>query len=385
MRLYRLLWILCLSLLVLQPAEATILSFSVTASPNTVTLVRTSPVNVLWTITGTPTPLGTGPSCVVGATYSITSSQAQYTSDDGSIILGTRTATVSGSTRISACPNQTVRIREFVPVPAAIVRRAVDLGLSRIQYRRTFNDGSTTSTWSVALDIAGSEGGGALGITRIALRFDDGAATRVVERGAKLGAVAEVNFSGSGELRAVWEIARPPSTQGVASYTPLRLVTRFLASGGRAYLPAPALPTQMAGQYLLRLRVLAPDQGIGTPMLRYVVVEKPLESKPPPAVLKLHEPQAEAKLSADTWFAWQAVPGARAYQLEIYGAAPAATHPPQTPVSGILVRDVQTRTQLSKLARAHLVSGKRYHWRVIAIGDKGQILAQSATRVLVIP
>jgi hypothetical protein len=104
-------------------------------------------------------------------------------------------------------------------------------------------------------------------------------------------------------------------------------------------------------------------------------------------------------------FAWSAIPGARAYQLEVYRGreepglrlpdlrgqigeptpsevAEALSRPP---VTGVLVRGATNRAVLSPMARRHLLPGRAYFWRVLALGADGRIVGASPLRELRTP
>jgi hypothetical protein len=68
------------------------------------------------------------------------------------------------------------------------------------------------------------------------------------------------------------------------------------------------------------------------------------------------------------------------------GNAAAAPVLPQTPpVAGMLVAGGQARTTLSDTARSRLISGQSYFWRVLAIGNDGNVIGESPAREIRIP
>jgi len=251
----------------------------------------------------------------------------------------------------------------------------------------------------VTLNITGS-GGASFAITREALSFDDGSAVRVIPRGLKLQAQAEVNYSGTGLMQAMWEIAEPSSTSGEPVYRPLAQVNQSLLSVDSQVLKSPVLPTDSIGLYLLRLRIIDPLADYETPVIRYFVGEGTPGKGLPASPMALNSPAPAALLLADTGFSWQPIADARAYQLEVYltgrkidivlpdiGTAGntisssdilnALAHPP---VTGMLVPGKQTSVVLTASARTHLKTGKAYFWRVLAIGADGNVIGQSPMR-----
>src|SRR5690606_25604398 len=103
-------------------------------------------------------------------------------------------------------------------------------------------------------------------------------------------------------------------------------------------------------------------------------------------------PAPRIYLAEDTGFAWQAVSGAKAYQLEFYAPAAAAAllkpgsyDDSQTPVSGLLVPASQNQASISPIARRHLAPGQTYFWRVLAIDERGRLLGASELQAIYTP
>ncbi len=386
--------------LVSNAAHASVSSVSVSPSPHSVPLGTPSAYTLTWTVVrdNTSNP---------GTT--VTSSQGVFQNVDGTVTFGT-VPTVLSQTKplpggvVAAPPPTTFTIYESLRVPVDVVYRAYKLGYRRIYYYRVFSDppaGSSSAAVAV-IDITGSSAAG-FSVTRLSLRFDDDSALRVVDQGSKLGAYAEVSFTGTGQLQAAWEIAEPPSTQGQPVYRTLQLVRRALAGGERVRIPAPALPTDTPGFYLLRLRVTEPQLPVSVeelPFIRYVVARASARTRPP-RTLRVEVPAPGALLAKGTDFAWQGIDGARAYQLELYAKGPASVgdnlpnlgsdgageggvppdwRPSGPPTAGVLVPGDRTRAALSALSDTHLKPGYVYRWRVLAIGESGQTIAVSPWR-----
>lgn len=230
----------------------------------------------------------------------------------------------------------------------------------------------------------------------------EGALFKVFNKGDKPRVKAELSYTGSGVLRGVWEIAEPSSTSGTPAFYPLTHVRKFLSQIGRATIYSPRLPGNITGLYMVRFRITDPLPAFNTPVIRYFInASKGLVK---PTHLGLIGPANQARISKETPFSWQGLPGARAYLLEIF--EPAATNPGQpvtntvkegvgsmlvpaggtdggAPVAGMLIPG--NRTVLSHLARAHLKSGQRYLWRVRAIGASGRVAGESPLRSIRMP
>lgn len=278
---------------------------------------------------------------------------------------------------------------EVVQIPQSVIFRAQSKSSSRFTYRREFTDSTATNspfTVSAVFDIGGSASG-ALNISRIALKFNDLSVTRISGREEQLYATAEISYTGTGLLNAVWEVAPVSNSSQSPVFFPLTTIRQYLSSGGLAVLQSPLLPTINDGLYFVRLRV--GRESIPTNQIQYQV-QGYLSGEPsePPKNLLISNPPAQSRLSADTEFEWVIVPGARAYQLELYRYAEnipgVSTSEIQTeqPVTGVLVPGSQEKVKLSVLTRNHLSFGVTYHWRVIAIGESGAVVAVSTARAI---
>lgn len=361
----------------------------------TVALGRSNTLTVNWNVTR-----AAGGSC--GPTVSSAQGELYAGNLNGPLLLTVPT-TLSQTTPCANSPTF-FSFSETIVIPAGVVRRAQEQGFSNLVYTRTFSDGvGIPDSGSVTLSIT-SPAAGALNVQRQALSFDNGAPAAVLGRDDALGAVTELTFTGTGLLRAQWEVAGPESTSGTPVFRTISQIRQYLAGGDTQVLRSPTLPTATTGLYFLRLRIIDPEPGFDPPVIRYFVLQD-RDERPPGARLSLGAPAPRALLASDTVFAWEALPGARAYQLEIYGGredsglalpdlrsqigepAPSevALALARAPVTGTLVPGGQTRAVLSPVARRHLLSGRRYFWRVLAIGEDGRIIGVSPVRELRTP
>lgn len=293
-----------------------------------------------------------------------------------------------------------LRLFEAVPVPRSVVAAARQQGASRFLYVREFSaDGREFVTTVVQVQLTGGAGAG-FSIDQVDLHFDDDAYVRVVPEDAALGAELVLRYSGTGRLRGVWELADPSTTAGSPVFRPLRNVDRQLTGARELRLPAPALPTARAGIHLLRFRMTEPAVSFPLPIIRYAVVTGS-EFAPAPVPLVLHGPPERAQIAAGTRFSWAPLAGANAYQIEFYDAPPpepgsalpalgrdAAPDPAAPggdavsgrPVSGMLLPRDRQAAELSALAAEHLLPGREYLYRVIALGEQGRVLGASPLR-----
>jgi hypothetical protein len=288
---------------------------------------------------------------------------------------------------------------EPLTIPVSVVNQAMSMGLSTFSYQRTFSPAGRAGTQCVTIHPA-SAGSASFNISREALSFDNGAPVRVLERKQPLRANAELTFNGSGMMEGQWEVANPVSTAGQPIFRPLALARQSLVGSETKTVTSPALPTDIAGLYLVRLRITDPATAFETPVIRYFVTDPQTPAVRPPVPMGLVTPPNQVLLTGDTAFAWDVIPGARAYQLEIYAkprtagdslpdlggsSSTALVLPPTPPVAGMMVAGARTRTTLSEAARARLISGQNYLWRVLAIGNDGSVIGESSVREVRMP
>lgn len=244
--------------------------------------------------------------------------------------------------------------------------------------------------------------GGDFALERVDLRFVGGEKTKVVAAGHQVRAEAEIIFTGAGELGGDWEIAEPGTTSGNPRFRTLELVGRLLGSGRREVLSSPPLPTVAVGAYLLRLRITQPKSA-GPPLVIRYFVGAPGQAAAgqtgDPGTIVARGPAAGGPADGPG-FAWQAVAGSIAYQLEIYekdgapgsgGAgqregtagllvtSPAAERPP---VAGVIVPGSETGVSAARAFGDKLAPGRKYVWRVVAIGAEGRLLSESTLQEL---
>lgn len=369
----------------LLPAHASIGTITSTPGSARVPLGGSATVTITWNVTVNDGPVARSPSGVFRSSVDAT-------------LLGT----VSTSLSKPAAAGTTAVITESLLVPADVIYRAHKMGLTSITYFRDFEDEGTLSGQPglVTINIVSSAAAG-FSISRLALAFDNGAPVRVLGMKESLQAEAEIGFSGSGLVQGVWEVAGPSSTSGQPVYRTLNPVRQYLTGGSPQTLRSPTLPTDSSGFYLVRFRLTDPVPGFEQPVLRYFVSSGKPGEVLPIVPIGIVLPAHQSLLAPDDVFAWEPIRGARAYQLEVYEAAPqagdslpdlggeATAKPPALPatppVTGMLVPGTQTKTTLSASARTHLPPGGRYLWRVLAIGGDGSVIGQSPVREIRLP
>lgn len=337
----------------------------------------------------------------VGTPYTVTSTSGQFVA--GATVLGTVNSALTAGGFVAAGPSS-VRLSEAFVIPADIAIKANRLGATTIAYVRQFNDGGGPVALQANLLVGGSAAG-QFEIFREALSFDDGAVVRVVQARDPLLAVTEINFSGSGTMTAVWEVAGPSTTAGQPLFRELQPVTRGLVGAEPATLKSVQLPTDSPGIYMVRLRITNPQPGFESPVLSYYVGDARSGAFGGVRPMTLMGPPDRAILDRDTRFAWQPVDGARAYKIEVFaspGADPfdlpdlsgssegsdprlARAALAAAPVSGMIVAAGQTQVALSSISRAKLQSRHTYFWRVQAIGPSGTVVGEGRVQRIRVP
>jgi hypothetical protein len=169
----------------------------------------------------------------------------------------------------------TASLAERLYVPAHVVFKAHRMGHTSVVYVRSFSDGGVSAKGSHALNIRGAAGAD-FSIQNLSLIFDDESKQRHTTVGEEIHALATVNFSGSGLLQAVWEVAEPlPGGSDNMGFRSLVLVHRRLVAGDRLILTSPELPTVRAGLHKVRLRITNPAMSEEIPELQYSVKMPP--------------------------------------------------------------------------------------------------------------
>ena len=204
-------------------------------------------------------------------------------------------------------------------------------------------------------------------------------------------APVELKTHGVGIVRGVWELAEPATTRGTPFFRPIKQVSKHVTGGQSFQLISPSLPTNLDGLYLLRFRLLAPTLGT-VPMIRYVVSPSGTSEAVRLLPIDLREPANKAYLKKNTAFAWQWIESAKYYQLEFFISLDQTGLEDREPditalkrAAGVLVLGKNRNQILSDLTRRHFNSGYHYYWHVIAIDGKGNRIATSELRKIIMP
>lgn len=321
---------------------------------------------------------------------------ATTSSPSATLVLGGQVLQTSGSlftstTTIAPGAAQVLTFTETFTISPAIARRIARGTVGSATINRTFTDTSAVPTITQSVRIALNTGAaGAISVRRIDIAFDDGNRTRVIARGNPLRAIANLRYQGGGVFAGEWRV----SVQGGGSNFERRLaIVRQPLSGagnGATRLVSPPLPVNRPGLYQVRLVPDNATTGLSVPTIRYYVTPENL-TRPPE--LKVSAPVAGSLLTPDTRFAWNPVPRAAAYQIEIFesNGGSSSTDPNAgllvgsdglEPLTGRVVPGTATEASIADLTMRHIPPGSAYRWRIRALGPAGETLAISAFRQL---
>lgn len=394
--------------------------------------VDTTPFTFTWMVTAAPGPLRT-----------ISSPAGAFILDIGGRSVLASTGPLGPLT--ASQMTGPALFTEAIEIPAALVNQAIEQGARRILYVRTFvatytivemvrdptktgppvpipvnRNVRTTADAAAVIDLSTGMGG-PLRVFRAQLRFDDGSPLRVIEEDMRLRVFVDLSYTGGGTIEGVWELADANTTPGVAIFTPLVFVRRFLGAGQRVTIEAPPLPTHLLGKHLVRFRVTQPASLIEDPVVEYRVVTRALAAQVAP--MSTSGPRPNAQLGPHTLFQWDPVQGTAAYQLELLDRDPGTRVPLFTeqgqlyrdvrspggdrlayerafateilageasgeralPIAGMLLPPERLESELSVVALRHIEMGGRYLWRVRALAADGSTIGLSPLRPLRAP
>ncbi len=321
-------------------------------------------------------------------------------------------------------PSGTRAYTDIMTLPASVSRRAYQAAAggaaSSFFFVRRFIStvGGPDEFVAVTCRMAGGMAGSPFSLTNVELGFSGIEKPILFARaGEKLPQIeAEISYTGTGRLKGRWEVVLPGEEPPAASdllteatlpieqrgtqrrYTQLSRFNIFLPPRGKVILPGPdpdKLPVRVAGEYLVLLRIEASEDdsarsdlavidagpgvvysgavaGFPMPVLRYFVGA----GSGVVAALSQLTP-AENKIFGDTQvidFAWMDVERATVYRLDITDSSGKSV------LSALLPPGTGTYRAPSWLRERSGVGMLR--WRVIALDEIGQQLAESSWRSL---
>jgi hypothetical protein len=282
---------------------------------------------------------------------------------------------------------------ETIQIPLDLLRLAAEAD-GILEVVRVFSQTVSSEEAVLQIRVIGRLGGEPR-IEQMLLRFTDLSRYRQVVPGESVQAVAELRLGNVNRLRGVWEVADPLTSQlSDPIWRVVETVNQTVAGKSEINIFSPALPQNISGPYLVRLRITDPEDVAQAPAISYYVSLSASEEIPAGPKIELDGPRDGGRVSEDTSFRWLAVDGAATYRLEIFEATAligreASQQPleqPLTPssfVAGVLVPGSKTQTLLGPPTRARLSQGQTYVWRVVALDENGEEIAASKTRRMI--
>ncbi len=359
------------------PLQARIISVTANTNNNQASLINSTQIQIDWRISVEARNSGL---------LTVRSMNGTFFAPNRETQLGMTSNLLTQNRTLNEGQGATLNIRESLVIPQTVARRAQQLGFSQVLFLRTFTDtpDTTTATSVLLIDLAGASSAGQIQIDRVQMQFSNGKRVTSLSAESELQAEALLRYRGSGMIEYSWEIASPPSTQGQIFYTPMVSRKQFVLAGSEIKLQSPILPSSRNGLYLVRLKLNNPNPNFELPILRYTVVPQTSEQ---PKSLLVGSPPQDAVLSTQTQFSWQAVSGAKVYQVEVFLEQPNDTaHTSKQlirPVTGTQVPATKEQLSFNAISLAHLRTGQTYYWRVIAVDQAGKVLAISKSRRLI--
>jgi hypothetical protein len=350
-----------MSLLVGAPAFAVSGSASVTPASISASLQSTLPQTLLWSVSLSGVGATTN-----GIPLVLTSPQATISTPSGQVLQLVPSVL---NVRLGATGQGTAA--ETLTISPGTIATALRLGANTLLLRRSFGVPPYGATGTLTISLGGGMAG-PLTVARVELHFDDRALRRVVRPGDSAVAIAEINYTGTGILSGLWEVASPPSTLGQPVFVPLASAAVNLGGGGLTEVTSPPLPATAAGAYLVRFRVRSPLVPFDGLVLQYAVEASDAVVAP----ITVLGPEQHATLSSVTRFEWLPAAGAIAYRIEFFDAGPVGEE--SRPVSGQWVTGASRNAALSVLAQTHLAGGQLFRWRVVALDGDQQVVGRSA-------
>lgn len=315
------------------------------------------------------------------------------------------TLTTVGSS-LSANGGGPFLFNESISLDASLVQGLLGQRLDRVVLQRTFVDpvggGSVEASMTLLLSSSRLTSirdalTGALSIQSMRLEFANGNNMELVDLNDSLQAKLILVHSGTGLLEGRWQIAEPGSTETIPLYRTLALVRRNITGTQRSILHSPELPTSRTGRYLLRFcvtnREMITDDSTGTEQcpIEKLVVNAAYQVQGDAAFdmvkIRILSPNRQ-NVDAATPFSWQAVAGAKVYQMQIFALVSTNNGLPSSEdneetieprfIVGMVLPAETTRTPLSELVCSKLQPDRRYLWRITAHDETGRLLGSSS-------
>ncbi len=269
--------------------------------------------------------------------------------------------------------NGSGRAIETITFPVSVLKRAEQLGVTRIKFRRTFTESTQTSTAAFRTMAASvvvvtesemivtTEAGAELRITRMQLYFGNRRAETTVKRNdPSLKAFVDIRFTGSGLLEGYWEV-----DGRILSHVKKHIVY------GRSVTfetpDTPPLPTFDTGTHLLRF-VLTSPENIPVPEAIYFVSSEEFAKT---YALRLLSPEDQSEIGYEPpSFTWEKAEEASVYLIEFYGKGT------DKPLFSAYTKNTEYTIPVRVFERI-FQPGERYRWQVKGFGESDVLMGES--------
>jgi len=282
-------------------------------------------------------------------------------STDGEFIAGGQVIGNSNTGLIVPIRNTTGMVSETLTIPVSVLKRAENLGTTKIIYNRTFSDRNISVLSSIDIMIT-TEAGAPFRITRLQIYFENHRAEITVKRNQpSLKVYADVRFTGSGLLQGYWEV----------DGRILSNVNQHLVYGRTITIETPdipALPTFDPGTHSVRFVITSPSEGILSPVAIYFVTAEEFKKI---FHIRLISPDDSSEVNySPPVFRWEGSERLSVYLLEFYEAGG------DKPVFSAYAKD--TRYSLPGAVFKRIFSpGRVYRWRVKGFDTQDSISGES--------
>ncbi len=291
------------------------------------------------------------------ASFTMTSTKGMFVSS------GTVLGTIYKSLKVNVIGGAG-SVGELLAIPPSISMRAEKLGVSKVDYVREFA-GEGQRVRAIISIYFTTEAAGEFRIKRIRLFFENNRSEITVNRNAPPPKVfAEIQYTGSGLLRAYWEV----------DGRILHRVFKHLSYGNSITLetpPVPPIPTFMVGSHVVRFVVLDPRQVFEFPKAVYFVSAEPYVDL---RGIELLEPKDGSTVSFENiQFSWRLKKSSAsvfAYLVEFFNK------PLEKAFFSALVKGESYTVPERLLDKVFSQSGK-YVWRVQGLNRSGETIVES--------
>jgi len=344
-------------------ARADIVQVRGTAMPSQIASAQDTNLTVQWQVFADSSP------------FSAISSQGQFIDPVTNTVLTTQPTTVSGT------GNSPLLLSESLLLAARQIQIWQEQGLSRIVYKRVFNDptggganvsGGVTISLRNANSALSRELTPELVIQRMSLHFNELQSYAVVETGSVLNATLTIEYRGQGRLNGRWLWAYDDGSDTELQFRTLQVVQQNLSNSQRYQLVSPALNTRTTGSYRVRFCLAtATLDDCAQPQVEatYQVMDGAVSSV---SLLPNVTPRRGA-VNAQSRFQWPQVKGGVVYQLQLFQQQGSTAEF----VTGMWLPKGSTGAVLSPLVRSKLKTGASYLWRITVFDENGNPLARS--------